>query len=108
MIRRPLIIAAAMASLFSAPAFAQNLSPKAQYAYDTKQANTRYADDKKLCAEETSSKARMQCLRDAKSEFDQAIINAKAAQKPVTPTPASRPNRKHRSAPTAARWWPSM
>ncbi|MGK5025399.1 glycine zipper 2TM domain-containing protein [Janthinobacterium sp. RB2R34] len=83
MIRRPTLIAAlALAGLFSTPAFAQNnMSPKAQYAYDSKQASTRYADDKKLCAEETSSKARMQCLRDAKTEYDQAIINAKAAQK---------------------------
>ncbi|MCC7641549.1 MULTISPECIES: glycine zipper 2TM domain-containing protein [unclassified Janthinobacterium] len=81
MIRRPLILAVAVTALFSTSAFAQNLSPKAQYAYDTKQASTRYADDKKLCAEETSSKARMQCLRDAKGEYDQAIINAKAAQK---------------------------
>ena len=81
MIRRPYLIAVAIAALFSTSAYAQNLSPKAQYAYDTKQANTRYADDKKLCAEETSSKARMQCLRDAKGEYDQAIINAKAAQK---------------------------
>ena len=82
MIRRPTLIAAlAMAGLLGTSAFAQNLSPKAQYAYDTKQASTRYADDKKLCAEETSSKARMQCLRDAKTEYDQSIINAKAAQK---------------------------
>ena len=73
MIRRPLILAVAITALFSTSAFAQNLSPKAQYTYDTKQASTRYADDKKLCAEETSSKARMQCLRDAKSEYDQAI-----------------------------------
>ena len=62
MIRRPYLIALAVTTLFSGSAFAQNLSPKAQYAYDTKQANTRYADDKKLCAEETNSKARMQCL----------------------------------------------
>ena len=55
MIRRPLILAVAVTALFSTSAFAQNLSPKAQYAYDTKQASTRYADDKKLCAEETSS-----------------------------------------------------
>lgn len=84
MIRRPYLIAVAITALFSTSAFAQNLSPKAQYAYDTKQANTRYADDKKLCAEETNSKARMQCLRDAKSEYDQAIINAKAAQRAGT------------------------
>ena len=83
MIRRPaIIVAMTLAGLLATPAFAQNtMSPKAQYAYDSKQASTRYADDKKLCAEETSSKARMQCLRDAKTEYDQAIINAKAAQK---------------------------
>ncbi len=82
MIRRPLMIALIAAGLLSSTAFAQSgLSPKAQYAYDTKQANTRYADDKKLCTEETTSSARMQCLRDAKSEYDNAIIKAKAAQK---------------------------
>lgn len=45
----------------------------------TQEAAARYAADKKLCAEETTSKLRMQCLRDAKAEYDQALANAKAA-----------------------------
>ncbi|MBG6220328.1 MULTISPECIES: glycine zipper 2TM domain-containing protein [unclassified Janthinobacterium] len=93
MLRRPYIIAVAITALFSTSAFAQNLSPKAQYAYDTQQASTRYADDKKLCAEESSSKARMQCLRDAKSEHEQAIRDAKAAQKAGN-SYASQPSKK--------------
>lgn len=32
----------------------------------------RYEADKKLCAEETSSSLRMQCLRDARQEYDKA------------------------------------
>lgn len=93
MLRRPYIIAVAITALFSTSAFAQNLSPTAQYAYDTQQASTRYADDKKLCAEESSSKARMQCLRDAKSEHEQAIRDAKAAQKAGN-SYASQPSKK--------------
>lgn len=57
---------------------AQGLTSKQQYAADSKRAATRYADDKKLCAEESSSKARMQCLRDAKTEYNSALAEAKA------------------------------
>ncbi|MDK9704332.1 MAG: glycine zipper 2TM domain-containing protein [Sulfuritalea sp.] len=41
-----------------------------------KAAATRYAEDKKLCAEESSSSTRMQCLRDAKAEYDAALAKA--------------------------------
>ena len=36
-------------------------SPKAQYTADSKVAMTRYDGDKKLCNDETSSTARLQC-----------------------------------------------
>jgi outer membrane lipoprotein SlyB len=36
-------------------------------------AEKRYAEDRKLCADEPSSSARMQCLRDAKAEYDKAV-----------------------------------
>lgn len=39
----------------------------------------RYAEDKKLCAEESSSSARMQCLRDAKAEYDKAVAATKSS-----------------------------
>ena len=59
-------------------AWAQTSLNKQQYAADSKIAATRYADDKKLCAEETSSASRMQCLRDAKTEYNNALAAAKA------------------------------
>ncbi|HEY0885566.1 MAG TPA: glycine zipper 2TM domain-containing protein [Ramlibacter sp.] len=64
----------------AAGAQAQNttLSPKAQLAADTKAATARYESDKALCADETSTKARLQCRRDAKAEYDAAIAAAKA------------------------------
>lgn len=59
-------------------AFAADTTPKAHYDAAKKAAATRYADDKKLCAEESSSSARMQCLRDAKAERDKALAQAKS------------------------------
>jgi outer membrane lipoprotein SlyB len=47
------------------------------YATAKKAAATRYAEDKKLCADESSSSARMQCLRDAKTEYTKALAEAK-------------------------------
>ena len=44
----------------------------AQLAADNKAALARYDSDKKLCNDETSSNARLQCRRDAKAEYDQA------------------------------------
>ncbi len=60
-------------------AHAQDLTPKQQYAAESKRASARYSDDKKLCSEESSSGARMQCLRDAKAEYDRSLAGAKAA-----------------------------
>ncbi|HTD03842.1 glycine zipper 2TM domain-containing protein [Undibacterium sp.] len=70
-------------------AYAQDLTPKQQYAADSKRASTRYADDKKLCAEETSSSVRMQCLRDARSEYNKSVADAKAAMKAAAPSSSS-------------------
>jgi outer membrane lipoprotein SlyB len=54
---------------------------KEHYTAETKRLATRYADDKKLCSEENDSGARMQCLRDAKSEYDKSLSQAKAQYK---------------------------
>ncbi len=73
---KPLALALALA--FAAPlagAATKVLDPAIQ------QANTRYAEDKKLCVGESSSSARMQCLRDAKAEYDKSVAAAKAAAK---------------------------
>jgi len=49
-------------------------------------AEKRYADDRKLCADEPDSNRRMQCLRDARAEYDKAV--AAATPKAVEPKPA--------------------
>jgi outer membrane lipoprotein SlyB len=82
MTARPQILTLVLASLISTASFAQtNLTPKEQYSIDSRRAATRYADDKSLCAEETSSRARMQCLRDAKKEYNHALASAKSSMK---------------------------
>lgn len=76
-----LMLAGATSAAFAQP------SAKQIYAAETKRAATQYAEDKKLCAEETSSSARMQCQRDAKAEYNKAVAAAKAAQKNATAKP---------------------
>lgn len=46
-------------------------------AADTLSAKARYEADRKLCAEESTSSLRMQCLRDARAEYDKALAAAK-------------------------------
>lgn len=43
-----------------------------------KAAKARFVADKKLCADESSSQARLQCRRDAQSEYDKALANLRA------------------------------
>ncbi len=43
------------------------------------QATARYTEDKKLCAEDTNSASRLQCLRQAKADYDQALIALKTS-----------------------------
>ena len=45
-----------------------------------KEVDATYAADKKLCAEEADSGARMQCLRDAKEQHSKGLAAAKAAK----------------------------
>lgn len=78
MFNRSIIAALTLAAL-AAPVQAQ--SSKDQYNAETKRIATRYAEDKKLCAEEQDSGQRMQCLRDAKSEQDKSLALAKAQYK---------------------------
>ena len=53
------------------------LTPKAQFAAESKKITAAYEADKKLCNDETSSKARLQCRRDAKAEFDKSLAAAR-------------------------------
>jgi outer membrane lipoprotein SlyB len=71
---------------------AQELTPKQQYAADIKNAATLYAEDKKLCAEESESSARLQCLRDAKAEQNKSIQLAKNNLKTASATPRNTNN----------------
>jgi len=70
-------------------AVAATATAKAETSPEVKAAQARYESDKKLCNDETSSSARLQCRRDAKAEYDQAVATAKA--KAVAPTPAAAP-----------------
>jgi len=65
------------------------MTPKAQYAADSNKALTRYASDKKLCNDESSSSARLQCRRDAKAEYDRALAVAKADMAAATKAAAA-------------------
>lgn len=76
---RSIAIALMLAGLMST-AHAQPTS-KEHYNEETKRLAARYADDKKLCGEESDSGTRMQCLRDAKSEYDKSLSLAKAQYK---------------------------
>lgn len=64
------------------PALAQTpLSPKAQYAADSRAASTRYTSDKALCTDEHDATARLQCRRDAKAAYDKALSDARSKMK---------------------------
>ena len=73
-----LVLAASLVGVAYAADNAPALSPKAQLAADNKAAAARYESDKKLCVDEASSAARLQCRRDAKAEYDKALTEAKA------------------------------
>ena len=82
---RSILVALALAGLACS---AQAQSPKEQFNAESRRIATRYADDKKLCAEDGNSSARMQCLRDAKSEYDKSLALAKAQLKAAPARPA--------------------
>ena len=82
-----LAIAAIAGNAWAATAAAAPANP--QLAADAKAAPARYDSDKKLCNDETSSSARLQCRRDAKAEYDQAIAAAKARTTVVAPVAAA-------------------
>ncbi|MEI8158217.1 MAG: glycine zipper 2TM domain-containing protein [Burkholderiales bacterium] len=88
----------AIACLIASNAWAATAPAAAntQLSSDSKAALARYESDKKLCNDETSSRARLQCRRDAKDEYDQATATAKskavAATGPVVAPTAPAPS----------------
>lgn len=92
-------------------AWAVTPAANAQLTADSKAAQARYDSDKKLCNDEATSNARLQCRRDAKAEYDQAIAAAKAksaaattapAPAPVAAAPAAQPAAAAQAAPACA------
>ncbi|MBS1191280.1 MAG: surface antigen family protein [Rhodocyclaceae bacterium] len=75
-----------------------HLSVSAADLQTTREIAARYAEDKKLCAEESNSGTRMQCLRDAKAEYDRALAAAKSTQ-----SASSRTSQKAASCPDCGR-----
>ncbi|WP_295757008.1 glycine zipper 2TM domain-containing protein [Undibacterium sp.] len=75
--KKHIFISSALFAL-CATVYAQGNSPQQHGADNSKQISARYADDKKLCAEESNSSTRMQCLRDAKEEYDKSLASAKS------------------------------
>lgn len=74
-------LAASVLALFALSAAAQpqpQTNFKAQYAADTKAAAVGYASDKTLCNDEGNADVRLQCRRDARSQYDKALANARS------------------------------
>jgi len=59
---------------------AQTWSSNPQATPTAKEAKDRYLADKKLCADEASSEARLQCRRDAQVVYDKALAASKASK----------------------------
>jgi uncharacterized protein YcfJ len=91
--KHPIVAAAAIALAVAAHAQGAPASPQAQYAADQKAAAARYKSDKTLCNDETTSKARLDCRREAKAQYDGALAAAKGklAQSGQVPPPAAAP-----------------
>jgi len=64
---------------------AQTASGTPQAAPTAKQVKARYEADNKLCEQATSSEARLQCRRDAKTVYDKAMAALKPSQLPAQP-----------------------
>lgn len=58
---------------------AQTWSSNPQATPTAKEAKASYEADKKLCADEASSEARLQCRRDAQAVYDKALAASKAS-----------------------------
>lgn len=82
------LTAGLLLAALAAPGLAQ--TAKAQYAADSQTAKARYDADLKLCADEPSSTARLQCRRDAKTEYDKALATAKERLGATASQPSTR------------------
>ena len=69
------LLATLLALAVSAGAQTTTPTNKTQLSAQNKAALARYESDKKLCNDEPSSAARLQCRRDAKAEYDKALAS---------------------------------
>ncbi len=82
------------ASLASAQTAASTQTPAQKYAAESKELSARYQSDLKLCNSEAEAAGRMQCKRDAKTQYDKSLADAKArmtAAAPATTKSAAMP-----------------
>ena len=74
----------------SGPSLAQSSWSSNPAAVQTqKEAKARYEADKKLCADEASSEARIQCRRDAQLIYDKALVALRAGKGTYGTQPAA-------------------
>jgi|ERR1039458_8005854 uncharacterized protein YcfJ len=82
-----------LALISAATAYVANdEAAKASYEAAKKKADYRYSEDQKICADESTSSRRMQCLRDAKDDHTKALAAAEnklAAESKTGPSAAS-------------------
>ena len=78
-VNRRILLLPLLLTLFGTIAAQAVNESAAQTAYDAtkSQADARYAEDQKLCADESTPARRMQCLRDAKEEHTRALAAAR-------------------------------
>ena len=81
------LLLASMSMAHAAGEVAGNSSSEAA----KKAAEQRYADDRKICADESTPALRMQCLRDAKAEYSKALGAAATKAEPASATVRSSP-----------------
>lgn len=62
----------------AAPATTTASTPAARYAAESKALSARYQSDLQICNSEADSAGRMQCKRDAKTQYDKDLAAAKA------------------------------
>ena len=101
--RKSLLLALLLSGSQCVVAAGDTKAQSVQYKAAQKEAATRYAADRKLCAEETSSGARMQCLRDARAEYDKALAEAKKSAASAAAAAASADSKAAAPAHSAAK-----
>lgn len=85
-----LVLAGMLAASMGTQVAAQTTWTSSPAAAQTqKEAKARYEADKKLCAEEASPEARIQCRRDAQTIYDKALVALRAGKSTYSTQPAA-------------------